>query len=368
LASSVKPTTDRLLRSAKSSAIRAIDIFNGSTEDGRKEATLLLIEHSLEMLFKAVIYEATSSIKLVKANGTVVEDQTHLFSYCVDLCFGGSVLPQHILLSVLKDDEAKVAITVSKLRNAVQHDVADASDGMIYVFGQMSVIIYNNIVERAFTKDYLNYKLGPRNSFFLHQKHRSVSRRIDNDFRDIVSMMKKCGYAPDAFQKERIESAIKVFTSMEKALDEWSKLKGMTGTYQPSLGDDVFNAIKSAKSTMGDAPSLLRNHFPMLVAGVVSNSLSVPSRSKGDHPYAPGKVVELVNKGLNKRKSPLMGIYFLNRIVADLKLDEDIRYVDRSPNSSNKTTRRYSEAAVEVILNYIITNGFPTKPTKEKPE
>ena len=74
----LRQNTRRLKERALASLVLAIELFNRPQEMGRVEGTLILLQHALEMLLKASIWEE---------RGTITERRGRISHTC-DKCLG----------------------------------------------------------------------------------------------------------------------------------------------------------------------------------------------------------------------------------------------------------------------------------------
>ena len=67
----MKKEVRHLREKAINALVLSIDHFNGPWDRGRKEAVLILLDHSLEMLLKAAIRQRQGKIKRAGENHTI---------------------------------------------------------------------------------------------------------------------------------------------------------------------------------------------------------------------------------------------------------------------------------------------------------
>lgn len=135
----------KLLRDAKtlhSKAIASLKIammaFNSFDEDGRVCTTLLHLQHSCEMLLKAV---------LVQKRVQVFDKDTGMslgFEKCLRLCM------QHAGLTA---DEAGVMRAVDALRDASQHWFIFVSEELLYMHTRALVTVFDEYLKRLLETD-----------------------------------------------------------------------------------------------------------------------------------------------------------------------------------------------------------------------
>jgi len=145
-----KRTANEMLSRALNSLILSIEIFNRPFEVGRKEAVLILLHHSFEMLLKAIVFQKTDKIHVRGSK------YTYSFDKCLDVC-------QNELNVIFQHQRVALSILDAHRDNAV-HYFQDISEDMLYVQAQASVTLFNNLLSKNFCKrlaDFLPSRVLP---------------------------------------------------------------------------------------------------------------------------------------------------------------------------------------------------------------
>lgn len=131
--------TRLFLDRATNSLVLAIELFNRPNDQGRTEGVLLFLDHSFEMLLKAVVLEKTGHIRKSRER----------FNYSLDKCI--NVCKDQ--LGVLDADQAVVVRNVDGFRDAAMHDVVEMSEGLLYVHAQSAVAIFTKLLRDIFRRE-----------------------------------------------------------------------------------------------------------------------------------------------------------------------------------------------------------------------
>ena len=130
-----------LLQRACDSLVLSIEFFNRPHDRGRINATLILLDHSFEMLLKAAILHRGGKVREKGANETIG------FDACVRraLSTGG--------IRFLEDEQALVLQTINGLRDAAQHHFIEITEGQLYVHAQAGVTLFRDLLRSVFDQD-----------------------------------------------------------------------------------------------------------------------------------------------------------------------------------------------------------------------
>jgi hypothetical protein len=131
----MKRRTRLLKRTAIESLTLAVEIFNRPSPTARTQGVLLPLQHSFEMLFKAIIWEERGQIQ-PKSGGN---------SYTHRECLG--VLRG---MGKLSEDEAVVGATIAAHRDAVQHQGAAVSEERLYLDAGSGLRLFDDLLDRCF--------------------------------------------------------------------------------------------------------------------------------------------------------------------------------------------------------------------------
>ena len=132
----MKRKTRQLNRVALESLTLAVEVFNRPSTTARTSGVLLQLQHALEMLFKAIVFEKRGT--LYPKDGRI----TFSFAACLGILRSEAGL--------LDEQEAIVAATVDSHRDAVQHHGALLRDELLYVDAASGLRLFDELLCRAF--------------------------------------------------------------------------------------------------------------------------------------------------------------------------------------------------------------------------
>lgn len=130
-----------LLQKAVDSLLLAIELFNRPHDRGRVASTLIMLDHSFEMLMKAAILHRGGHIREKGAKETIG----------FDACVRRSLSDGKI--RYLTEEQALVLQTINGLRDAAQHHLLDISEGQLYVHVQSGVTLFRDLLKSVFNQD-----------------------------------------------------------------------------------------------------------------------------------------------------------------------------------------------------------------------
>ena len=151
----MKKYTKQFLNKAIDSLILSIEHFNRPSDRGRKEAVLIFLDHSLEMLLKAA---------LVDHGGKIRENPDDQFTIGFDKCVNKALTDGQ--LKFLVEDQAASLRMINGLRDAAQHEFVDdnLSEQYLYFIAQTGVTLFDDILKSVFNLclgDYLPERVLP---------------------------------------------------------------------------------------------------------------------------------------------------------------------------------------------------------------
>jgi hypothetical protein len=130
-----------LLVKACDSLLLCIEHFNRPHDRGRVTTTLILLDHSFEMLLKAVILERGGKIKEPGKKETIG------FDACVRKGLSdGSI-------QFLVEEQALQLQAINGLRDAAQHHLLDISEGHLYIHTQAGVTLFRDLLKAIFGQE-----------------------------------------------------------------------------------------------------------------------------------------------------------------------------------------------------------------------
>jgi len=141
-----------LLDKACDSLLLCIEHFNRPHDRGRVTTTLILLDHSFEMLLKAAILERGGKIK---EKG---KKETLGFDACVRKGLSDGAI------RFLAEEQALQLQAINGLRDAAQHHLLDISEGHLYIQAQAGVTLFRDLLRSVFTlelKEFLPERVLP---------------------------------------------------------------------------------------------------------------------------------------------------------------------------------------------------------------
>ena len=133
----MKRRTRLLKTTAMESMTLAVEVFNRPSATARTQGVLLNLQHSFEMLLKAVVWEDRGRIQ-PKGGG-----ESYSLRYCLRIVRG---------MGKLSEDEAIVAATIAGHRDAVQHQGAAVTDERLYLDAASGLRLFDDLLHRCFSE------------------------------------------------------------------------------------------------------------------------------------------------------------------------------------------------------------------------
>lgn len=134
-----------LLNKACDSLILSIEIFNRPQDTGRKTTTLLLLDHSFEMLLKASILQRNGRIREKR------ENQTIGFDKCIRIALSDGTV------HFLNEEQAVILQGINLLRDAAQHHLLYISENQFYMHVQSGITLFRDLLKNVFERDLYEY-------------------------------------------------------------------------------------------------------------------------------------------------------------------------------------------------------------------
>jgi len=142
----MKREAKKLLSKATDSLILAIEHFNRPNEVGRATASLIFLDHAMEMFLKAAIVEHKGDIDNKDKPGQKIG-----FDACVGRCLSDGKI------RFLTEEQAKLLRMINGQRDAIQHYLVDLSEQVLYLHLQSGVILFRDMLRTVFKKDLTSY-------------------------------------------------------------------------------------------------------------------------------------------------------------------------------------------------------------------
>jgi hypothetical protein len=146
---------DMYKRKALNSIILVIEFFNSPHETGRLTTTLILLNHSLEMILKATILNHGEEIR-------GEEGYTRSMDRCINILHSGT--PDNRGLSIITENQKTTLKEISSHRDEAIHGNSILSEERLYACTRSGFSIFDEILSHEFgenTNDYLPDRVLP---------------------------------------------------------------------------------------------------------------------------------------------------------------------------------------------------------------
>lgn len=183
------------------SLILGIDHFNCPFDQGRVEATLILLDRSFELLLKAIIVHKGGRIREPK------EKMTIGFSKCLQKCISDAKI------KCVSDEEAITIQTLNALRDAAQHYLVDVSEEYLYIYSQAAITLFEKLISKEL-KIALRDRMPNRVLPVCTQRPKDIVEIFDAQFSDIKEML-----APKARQQLEARAKLRSLAILQDSLD-----------------------------------------------------------------------------------------------------------------------------------------------------
>jgi len=134
-----------LLKKACDALVLSVELFNRPHDRGRVSSTLIMLDHSFEMLMKAAILHRGGPIREKRAKETIGFDK----------CVRRSLSDGKI--RYLSEEQALVLQAINGLRDAAQHHLLDISEGQLYIHVQSGVTLFRDLLKSVFQHQLSTY-------------------------------------------------------------------------------------------------------------------------------------------------------------------------------------------------------------------
>ncbi|WPH22305.1 DUF3644 domain-containing protein [Variovorax paradoxus] len=326
-----------LLDRAIDSLVLAIEHFNRPWDRGRREAVLILLDRSFELMLKAAILHKGGKIR------EPYERETIGFGKCVRKCLDDADVK---FLSV---DEALTLQIINSLRDAAQHDIVELSEQELYLHSQSGVTVFRDLLARVFDEklsDHAPDRVLPISA----NPPADLHAMIETDFKVISAQLKR-------YSRDQVEAKAKL---KALAIVEAS-LSGIRSQPSELEVNALARKVKEGKGWKELFPGVATLRVTTEGAGI-NVSVRISRRD--------GEAVQIVPEGtpgatvLAVRRVDLLGYYSLGlkavaekvgltqpralAIVKALKLQDSEEFF-KVFEVESQTFKRYSAKAVEKI-------------------
>lgn len=134
-----------LLQKAVDSLIESVGRFNSPHDRGRATTTLIMLDHSFEMLLKAAIVERGGRIRERRATETIG------FDACVRRGLSNGKV------RFLTEEQALTLQATNGLRDAAQHYIVEVSEQQLYMHAQSGVTLFRDVLHDVFSVELSDY-------------------------------------------------------------------------------------------------------------------------------------------------------------------------------------------------------------------
>lgn len=134
-----------LLQKACDALVLSVELFNRPHDRGRISGTLIMLDHSFEMLMKAAILHRGGRIREKRSKETIG------FDACVRRSLSDGTI------RYLSKEQALVLQTINGLRDAAQHHLLEISEGQVYVHVQSGVTLFRDLLKSVFGQELASY-------------------------------------------------------------------------------------------------------------------------------------------------------------------------------------------------------------------
>lgn len=329
------------LDSSKESLVLAIEIFNRPMDTSRKEGTLLLLNHSLEMLLKAILFEKTGKIKAKR------DKFNYGFEKCINICLANDIIEL---------DDALLLKNVNAFRDEAAHDILGISEGVLYVHVLSALSIYEKLLRRL-SKENLSSFLPNRVLPVTANPPRDITILIKEEMTEIASLLAK-----GKRQQDQAENKLKTLLIMENNIRELyderslSSSKSVIRKVKKKVPLEVIlkyssNLVLAQGGTSGTPVSLhiTKNEgIPVRIDKDAPHALVLKYVSTEErYPFLTKELAKKLKISVNKL------VWFVK--LFDIEQDESFRTQIRM--SGELKLKRYSSRAYELFRNAIEREG-----------
>jgi hypothetical protein len=318
-----------------------IELFNKPSDTARVEGVLLLLDHSFEMLLKAVVFAKTGKIK------SAGDKFNYAFEKCLNIC--------QSQLTLVDADQALVLKNLNGFRDAAMHDLVDISEGLLYSHAQSAIQIYAVILKKAFSQNL---------SDVLPRRILPISAGMPTDIGMIVGddmASAKSLLSGKKRREEEAEAKLRPYEIIERNIRE---VQGVTGE-QFSL-QTIVKRLKSGEwkqalplvtglvqPSSGGIPLSLhvtkKEGCPVRIDPSAATAIAFRYIKPEDkYPYLTKELAEKLGISTNK----VVGLVKLFQMRGNEQFHTSIKV------SKTGLVQRYSEKAHQVLTKAIKTEGL----------
>ena len=332
-----------LLEKAVDSLILSVEIFNRPHNQGRHTTSLILLDHSFEMLLKAAI---------IHRGGVIREKRGDKNTIGFDACLRKAVSDGKI--KFLSEEQVLTLQAINGQRDAAQHHVLKMSEQQLYVHMQSGFTLFADVMLKVF-----NQNIKSRIPERVLPVATLAPTDIDTLFRYETREIKKL-LAPNTRTKQQAHSRIRPLAILNSVMlgekntqpsdqeikkiasdisagKEWGRIfRGVAGIQINKEGEGTSISLRIAKKADIEV-MLVKEGTPSsgVVAVKTVNEL-------GFYSMGLKQLTENVNKKIAITQPKLLAV------IQHLKMQEDDKYYKEFKLSS-QIHKRYSQEALKYL-------------------
>lgn len=231
-----------LLEKASDSVLLSIEFFNRPHDRGRVSSTLILLDHSFEMLLKAALVHRGGRIREKR------ERQTIGFDVCVRRGLSDGKI------KFLTEEQALLLQSVNSLRDAAQHHLLEISEGQLYVHAQAGATLFRDLLKAVFGQD-LSDRLPDRVLPVSTSPPRDLITLFDSEIGEIKKLLR-----PGLRRRIQAEARLLPLAILdaaikgEKGLPSTGELRLIGKELASGMGwQDIFKGVSAIEITADPA-------------------------------------------------------------------------------------------------------------------
>ena len=237
-----------LKRKAVWSLVTATEAFNSPHDDGRTTKVLLHLQHSFEMLLKAVLVQAGASVFDPKTGRSIG------FDACVNLSIGNEKIR-------LSDSDAGTLRAIDAMRNDEQHWFNEVSEQLLYLHARAGVTLFDDIL-RHVLDDSLAAHLPGRVLPVTADPPQELSIVLDDEYSQIASLLR-----PGRRARPQARARIRTLLAMEAHVEPDAHVSSKDvdrvekGIRTGDTRDQVFPRLKDIATSVDGEGITVKVHF-----------------------------------------------------------------------------------------------------------
>jgi len=183
------------------SLLLSINHFNSPWDRGRKEAVLIFLDRSFELLMKAIILHKGGKIREAYQNETIGHEK------CVRKCITEEKV------KCLTEEQGLTIQIINSFRDAAQHDIVELSEQDLYMYSQAGVTLFRDLLQSIFNESLASY-MPERVLPISISPPRDLHAMVDADFEEIKTLLK-----PKSRRQIEAKAKLKSLAIVESSLE-----------------------------------------------------------------------------------------------------------------------------------------------------